>query len=350
MAGGGRRARRRRRHRRRRRSANASPTNSSTAAPGGSWPRSARPLRDEHDSSVPALAGVGVVVTRAEEPGGPLARRLTRRARAFSPGRRSRSRPPDDPRRWRARSQRLDELRLDRVRRARTRSPPSSVRRRGSRSVPSTRVATVGRPHDRGGSRERGLRVDHVPRASLARLRCSRSFARQGGMRRRARPAARPAPIARPDLADGLAALGATVDRVTAYRIRPRPLDAARCRAEIASGEVDVITFTSPSAVASVVGALGATEVARRSPRPRSSSRSARRPTHAPSRDRGRRRDAEARPSTLDGVVAATDRRGRAAARLRASERIAARCPSPRAARAACARIPPGARWSPRRT
>jgi uroporphyrinogen-III synthase len=62
--------------------------------------------------------------------------------------------------------------------------------------------------------------------------------------------------LARPTLEDALRAKGAEVDRVEAYRTCTVPPDAARVRADLASG-VDVVTFASPSAVQALEEALG---------------------------------------------------------------------------------------------
>lgn len=55
--------------------------------------------------------------------------------------------------------------------------------------------------------------------------------------------------IARDVIPDGLAGLGAEVDRITAYRMVTLKVDATRCRASIEGGEVHVVTFASPSAM-----------------------------------------------------------------------------------------------------
>ncbi len=55
--------------------------------------------------------------------------------------------------------------------------------------------------------------------------------------------------IARDVIPDGLTELGATVDRRTAYRMVTLPLDGAACRASVEAGELQVVTFASPSAV-----------------------------------------------------------------------------------------------------
>jgi uroporphyrinogen-III synthase len=56
---------------------------------------------------------------------------------------------------------------------------------------------------------------------------------------------------ARDVLPDGLRAGGATVDAVAAYRTLAAPVDGESLRRMLSAGELDVLTFASPSAVAS---------------------------------------------------------------------------------------------------
>jgi uroporphyrinogen-III synthase len=62
--------------------------------------------------------------------------------------------------------------------------------------------------------------------------------------------------LARPALAEGLRARGAHVDAPVAYRTVPAP-GADRLASALRSGAVDVLTFTSPSAVRATLDALG---------------------------------------------------------------------------------------------
>ncbi len=64
--------------------------------------------------------------------------------------------------------------------------------------------------------------------------------------------------IARSTVEERLAALGARVSRTTAYRTVPLPLDVTEIEGDLAEGPVDAVTFTSPSAVESLVNGLGA--------------------------------------------------------------------------------------------
>lgn len=111
---------------------------------------------------------------------------------------------------------------------------------------------------------------------------------------------------ARPALEQGLARLGALVERVEAYRLRPAPVDPEDCRQAIAAGRVDAITFASPSAAAALAAAFGlhlfralTARLAVISIGPTTSEELVR---------LGRTPDAEASPSTFDGLVDATER------------------------------------------
>jgi uroporphyrinogen III methyltransferase/synthase len=68
---------------------------------------------------------------------------------------------------------------------------------------------------------------------------------------------------ARDTLPDGLREAGASVDAVTVYRNVPAEVDAAALREEITSGELDTLTFTSPSTVRRFVDLLDAPALAR---------------------------------------------------------------------------------------
>ena len=63
--------------------------------------------------------------------------------------------------------------------------------------------------------------------------------------------------VARAVIPDGLAALGARVDQVTAYRFVKLPLDVEGCRNVMESGEVQSVTFASPSAMEGLREGLG---------------------------------------------------------------------------------------------
>lgn len=104
---------------------------------------------------------------------------------------------------------------------------------------------------------------------------------------------------AREVLSDGLRALGATIDVVPIYRSVPDGEGAAALRARIDRGEIDLVTFTSASAVEAFVTAVGADIVARV---PAASIGPI---TTAAARSAGFRVGVEAEESTIPGLVAA---------------------------------------------
>lgn len=114
-------------------------------------------------------------------------------------------------------------------------------------------VAAIGRA-TAAALEERGVRVDFVPEEFVAEAVVAGLAARGVGGRRILLPRA---DIARDALPEGLRAAGATVDVVVAYLTRVpedapvEPLDALR------AGEVDIVTFGSPSAVRNVLALAG---------------------------------------------------------------------------------------------
>jgi uroporphyrinogen-III synthase len=63
--------------------------------------------------------------------------------------------------------------------------------------------------------------------------------------------------VAREVIPAGLASLGAEVERVTAYRLVTLPLDPAACRRAVDGGQVQVVTFGSPSAMKGLREGIG---------------------------------------------------------------------------------------------
>jgi uroporphyrinogen-III synthase len=63
--------------------------------------------------------------------------------------------------------------------------------------------------------------------------------------------------LARPEIPEGLEALGASVHQCMAYQMVYLPLDPSACRAALDKGEVDAVTFASPSAMEGLRRALG---------------------------------------------------------------------------------------------
>ncbi len=109
---------------------------------------------------------------------------------------------------------------------------------------------------------------------------------------------------ARPTLAGGLAAAGAAVERVEAYRTLSLAVDAARCAAQVERGEVEAVTFASPSAAEALARALGVSRF--RQLLARLAVASIGPTTSAALTALGRTADAEASIATFDGLVAAT--------------------------------------------
>ncbi len=120
---------------------------------------------------------------------------------------------------------------------------------------PALRVAVVG-ASTAAAVRALGWRVDRQPDEFHTAGVVARFAGDEQGVagRRVLFPASDRAATALPD---GLAALGAEVVRVEAYRTAPAPLDAGSCRDAAVRGEVDVVTFASPSAVDGLAAALG---------------------------------------------------------------------------------------------
>lgn len=189
------------------------------------------------------------MVTREEDPDGPLSTALAARGATVLnwPVVRTAAAADDGP--LRAELERLD--RFDWVvftsRRAVDAVAGLRLPAAGPRMAavgPATADAVVGN----------GWRLDLVPdRATGAELANALARAGVGTGTRVLFPASE---IAADTVPQRLRELGAEVVRVTAYRTLPAELDTERCGDEIAAG-VDVVTFTSPSAVRDLRGALG---------------------------------------------------------------------------------------------
>jgi uroporphyrinogen III methyltransferase / synthase len=159
------------------------------------------------------------------------------------------------------------------------------------------RLAAIG-PATAEALRPHGLRADYAPAEALANAILADFQQRD---LRGARVLLPRADIAPPDLADGLAARGADVRNVVAYRTVPAEGLAAEARRVLADGEVDTACFTSSSTVRNLVEALdGETSllapltVACIGP-----------VTAATARELGLRVDVVAREHTVAGLVAA---------------------------------------------
>ncbi len=121
-----------------------------------------------------------------------------------------------------------------------------------ARIFAGTRLAAIG-PITAGALEERGLHADLVPQQYVAE-----AILKEIGAVVGQRVLLPRADIARPDLAHGLRNAGADVDEVAAYRTVPADAgEAHRIRAELANGEIDVVTFTSSSTVRNLASAIG---------------------------------------------------------------------------------------------
>jgi uroporphyrinogen-III synthase len=119
---------------------------------------------------------------------------------------------------------------------------------------PALRLAAVGGGTARR-AQERGWRVDLVPAVQTAEaLVAALGEAGVGAGTRVLFPSSE---IARETLESGLAALGAEVVRVTAYRTLGAALDGAACARALDAAEVQVVTLASPSAVENLRSVVG---------------------------------------------------------------------------------------------
>jgi uroporphyrinogen-III synthase len=201
------------------------------------------------------LAGVGIVVTREEGDEGPLGsalRRLGARVLHWSTVRTA----PAAPDLLRAELARLDSY--DWVVFTSPRAVAAVAAAAGDRPAArvAVKVAAVGGATAEAAAEE-GWTVDLVPAVQTAAA-LVRALGRAGvGPGTRVLfPASE---IAGATLEQGLAALGAEVARVTAYRTVVATLDQEACAAALSEPSVRVITFTSPSAIEGLRSALGET-------------------------------------------------------------------------------------------
>lgn len=253
-------------------------------------------------SSPLPLAGIGVAVTRAEPPQGPLARRFSRLGANVLSWQSIEIAPPRDAaplRRAVEDFESYDWIVFTSVHAVSALKKALTMKKQSWKASP--RIAAVGRSTALT-LESAGLAADLVPErfSAAALLELFRALERLRG----ARVLIPASSISRPELADGLAALGAHVDRVTAYETRPSPLDVDRCRRELAAGHVDVVTFTSPSAVAGLSGAFGSSQLARTFQDQLVISIGA--TTSCALRDHGLEPNGEGQPSSLDGLVTAS--------------------------------------------
>lgn len=195
----------------------------------------------------------GIVVTRGEGVHGPLSRVLEAHGARVLHWGTIEFLPPEDPvplLEALARLERYDWICFTSPRAvdavlSRVEAPPAGVK-----------MATVG-PSTARALEDGGWPVHRVPEdASGDGL--VRAF-REAGDARGARIFLPASAIALDAVPQGLAELGAQVDQVTAYRTVNPPLDVAACEASLEAGEVQVVTFTSPSAMKGLRDGLGRT-------------------------------------------------------------------------------------------
>jgi uroporphyrinogen III methyltransferase/synthase len=129
-----------------------------------------------------------------------------------------------------------------------------SATSRDTRWLSGVRVAAVG-PSTAAALAARGVQVDVSPERFVAESLLAALAVRDDV--RGARVLHAGAEAARDVLSNGLRALGARVDVVPTYRSVPDGEGAATLRARLEAGEVDLVTFTSASAVTAFVAAVG---------------------------------------------------------------------------------------------
>jgi len=253
-----------------------------------------------------ALAGVGVVVTRDEPVAGPLARRLEAAGARVLRWPTVAIAPPADPAPLAAALGRLAEFDWLVVTSAHA---VEAVAARVATLPPRLRVAAVG-DATADAARRAGWRVDRVP-AEFHGEALVAAFGAAGDARG-ARVLFPAGDLAAATVPAGLAALGAEVVRVEAYRTARPTLDAAATTAEASRGRL-VLTFASPSAVDGLAAALGPAAFDELLA---AASTAVIGPTTAEAlRRHGATPDAIAAPSTLEGLVAAAARAAQALSR-----------------------------------
>lgn len=253
------------------------------------------------------LEGRGIAITRAEPPGGPLERRLADLGARVLRWCALEIAPPEDPRPLERAAGELE--RYDWIVFASAHGVVALEKAMGGRSPKDLgercpRVAAVG-PATAAAAVRAGWRVERMPTLWFGAAWLVEAFIEAGDPRGR-RVLIPASASTSSELGQGLESLGMYVKVVEAYRPVPLALDAAACRAALEAGEVDAITFTSPSAINGLARALGSTDftaaltgriVVSIGPT-----------TTRALTAHGRQPDTEARPSTLDGLVAAVVR------------------------------------------
>lgn len=246
-----------------------------------------------------ALAGRGVALLRPELAGDPLARALTARGARVVCWPALELAPPADPAplaRARGALASYDWL-------VATSAPGARAAARGLERPPALRVAAVG-PATAAAFEAEAFGVDLVGPGPGAEALVERFAALDGIAGARVLFVA--GDRARDALECGLAALGARVERVEGYRALPRPLQRDALLADVAAGRVEALAVTSPSSLESLAAALAPTELGVLLGRLAVASIGP--TTSAALAALGRGPDAEASPSTFDGLAMALER------------------------------------------
>ena len=123
---------------------------------------------------------------------------------------------------------------------------------RDARAFGTARVGAIG-PATAAALERRGIRPDFTPSRAVSSAALEELVAFEWNGVRVLLPAA---DIGRDELADGLSRLGASMERVTAYRTVTPPDAVQRARDAFADG-IDIVTFTSSSTVRNLLGLLG---------------------------------------------------------------------------------------------
>ena len=202
------------------------------------------------------LAGRSVAVTRDEEPGEGLGRRLRDLGSRVLPWPAVHVTPPEDRAPLQEALAALSgyDWIVFTSPRAVAAVGAAWVGLAGGELPPALRVAAVG-PATRDALAQHGWRVDRIP-AAYSSGELVHAFV-EAGDARDARILFPAASRARAELTDGLQDAGATVTRVEAYRTEPGLEDPERVMADISSGRVDAVTFASPSAVEGLEDGIG---------------------------------------------------------------------------------------------
>ena len=200
-----------------------------------------------------SLAGVGVAVTRGERGDGPLSRLLKERGATVLDWGSVAFEAPEDPGPFLSALKKIQEFdwicfssprAVDAVV-SRVPDPPSGVL-----------MAAVG-PSTAACLEEKGWPCHRVPDGGKGSGQALVSLFERHGDAVDARVLFPASALARRVIPDGLIALGAAVESVTAYRLVTLSVDPAEVDSALETGRVRVITFASPSALEGLRSGIG---------------------------------------------------------------------------------------------